>query len=234
MNNAQKDTVFFIVLHMKAYGDQSSYNRRVNASRGLQAYLETTLKNKKYVVLGDWNDDLNYSTYQKSVSPYQNLINAGYHFPSKELTDAGKRTYAYSKVVFDHILHSQYFQDSLYLIGSTSVFDLAPNYIMNFSKSTSDHYPVFSKYKWAQAKAVTTSLDFISESSNFTIYPNPSNGKIKLANDNTEIRYQIFNSNGISIAQGCANEMQLKDFMDGVYTIFREGYAPVKLVKISE
>jgi len=234
LNNAQKDTVFFIVLHMKAYGDQSSYNRRVNASRGLQAYLETTLKNKKYVVLGDWNDDLNYSTYQKSVSPYQNLINAGYHFPSKELTEAGKRTYAYSKVVFDHILHSQYFQDSLYLIGSTSVFDLAPNYIMNFSKSTSDHYPVLAKYKWEQSKSINTSIEERAVNTPFTIYPNPTSGKTIIAKENFKIRFQLLNASGLLIEQGYANEIQLTDLAVGVYTLIRDGYAPVKLVKISE
>ncbi len=234
LNNIQKDTVYFIVLHMKAYGDQSSYNRRVNASIGLKAYLESSLKNKKYVVIGDWNDDLNYSTYQKSVSPYQNLINSGYHFPSKELTDAGKRSYAYSKVVFDHILHSQYFQDSLYLIGSTSVFDIAPNYILNFSKSTSDHYPVIAKYRWEQSKKINTSVEELAENTHFTIYPNPSIAYTKIAQDNLKIRYQLFNASGILIEEGFSNEIQLHDLASGVYTLFRSGNAPAKLIKISE
>ncbi len=233
LNNAQKDTIFFIVLHMKAYGDQASYNRRVNASVGLKAYLETSLKNKKYVVLGDWNDDLNVSTYQKMVTPYQNLLTAGYHFPSKELTDKGKRSYAFSKVVFDHILHSQYIQDSLYLPNSTEVFDLAPNYIMNFSKSTSDHYPVYAKYRYQLTSNTSTGFDLNNSTNTFKIYPNPTVDIIRIADEGAPVHYQIFNSLGVLLMKGHGTFVETDKIPVGIYFIEREGYGIGKFIKQS-
>ncbi len=233
LNNAQKDTIFFIVLHMKAYGDQASYNRRVNASIGLKDYLETSLKNKKYVVLGDWNDDLNVSTYQKMVTPYQNLLTAGYHFPSKELTDKGKRSYAYSKVVFDHILHSQYIQDSLYIPNSTEVFDLAPNYILNFSRSTSDHYPVYAKYKFQLPSHTSTGIDLFNISNTFMIYPNPAFDLISISNEEKPVRYQIFNTLGELTLSGHGTFVETDKIPVGIYFIEREGYGISRFIKQS-
>lgn len=233
LNNPNKDTIFFIVLHMKAYGDQASYNRRVNASLGLKAYLETTLKDKKYVVLGDWNDDLNVSTFQKSTSPYQNLVSAGYHFPSKELTDMGKRSYAYSKVVFDHILHSQYLQDSLYIPNSTSVFDLAPNYILNYSKTTSDHYPVFAKYQFKLPNNKPTGIAIENSKTEFEIYPNPSTDWLRISPDEQNVAYQIFSINGNLVQQGIGVDVNINNLESGMYMIYRKGFKSSKFIKLT-
>ncbi len=231
LNNDNKDTIFFIVLHMKAFGDQDSYNRRMNASIGLKAYIETSLQNKKYVILGDWNDDLNYSTYQKMVSPYQNLLNAGYHFPTKELTDQGKRSYAYSKVMFDHILHCQLIQDSFYIPNSSAVFDIAPNYIINFSRSTSDHYPVYAQYNFKLATEKGTGYDDHFQINQFDIYPNPSNSMIWISNTTAPTPYAIFNSLGELVLSGIGCFVDIEKIPSGIYLIERKGYRVARFCK---
>ncbi len=52
-----------IILHLKAFGDEESENRRRGAIRTLESYLEAQLANPAndpdYIVAGDWNDLLN-------------------------------------------------------------------------------------------------------------------------------------------------------------------------------
>lgn len=69
------DTLYFIVVHMKANtgnttAKQESYNRRKAAADYLKTYIEQDLKDKKCIVLGDWNDDLNKSIFNNTQTPY--------------------------------------------------------------------------------------------------------------------------------------------------------------------
>ncbi len=68
-------TVTFIVLHMKAFSDPDSYQRRVDASVRLKNHIDfTSLDNEQVVVLGDFNDELERSTSAGRTSPYNNFV----------------------------------------------------------------------------------------------------------------------------------------------------------------
>jgi endonuclease/exonuclease/phosphatase family metal-dependent hydrolase len=142
-NGVTKD-LYVIVLHMKAYADQASYDRRVAASAALKAYLETTRPADNVLVIGDWNDDLDRSTYMNSASPYANFVAdpTRYRFPTKELTDANRRTTASSSQPIDHqLLTAPLFPH--YLAGSTTAtVPMIPGY----TTTTSDHYPVTTRH----------------------------------------------------------------------------------------
>jgi len=107
------DTMYFVVVHLKANSDATaarkleSYNRRKRASDALKIYIETTLLNKKYFILGDWNDRLDYSIHNGiDTTPFKQLLDAKYNFTTKPLADAGKSSYAFINGFIDHMLIS--------------------------------------------------------------------------------------------------------------------------------
>jgi endonuclease/exonuclease/phosphatase family metal-dependent hydrolase len=160
LGGTKTDTLYILVLHMKAQSESTdagrfeSYTRRQNAANALKLYVETNLVGKKFVVLGDWNDDLDESIYNALPTPYLGFLNAKYTFPSKELTDAGKSSYAFNTSMIDHVMQSKTL-DSFYFKGSAKVFDNAADYVSNFSNNTSDHFPVYAFYDW---KKLTTRI----------------------------------------------------------------------------
>jgi endonuclease/exonuclease/phosphatase family metal-dependent hydrolase len=197
LGGTKTDTVYFLILHMKAYADQSSYDRRVSASVALKSYLESTLAGKKYMVLGDWNDDLDQSIYNSLETPFKNFLNAKYTFPSKELTDAGKSSYAFSVNMIDHQLISKTL-DSFYYKGSAKVFDDAANYCSGFSNNTSDHYPVYASYNWKKltTRVIPAGIKNEVNAIRVQVYPNPANSVVQVNCDRVITASKIFDNLG--------------------------------------
>ncbi len=146
----EPDTLYFIVVHLKAYADQESYNRRKGAATALKnIYLDPLRKDHKTVILGDWNDDLDESTYNGIETPFQIFLDdpENYFFPTKQLSDAGKTSYAFfNGSMLDHILVTSPLQSD-YIAESANALDMMPAYITNFSNNTSDHFPVISAFR---------------------------------------------------------------------------------------
>jgi len=145
-----------IVLHLKAYADVASYQRRLAAAQALKDYVDRNLANQKVLVLGDWNDDVDQSTTSSGgvllPSPFEAFIDdpAGYTFVTATLSRAGARSTVNFPNVIDHHLVTSPLA-SLYLRGSAAVLrpDLwgDSNYALgSYVISTSDHYPVESQY----------------------------------------------------------------------------------------
>lgn len=191
------DTIYFIVVHLKAISDVDSYNRRKAASALLKTYVETSLKGKKFIILGDWNDDLDASTYQSAETPFKNFLDAKYTFPSKELTDAGKSSYAFNVNMIDHIMNSKTL-DSFYLKGTARVFDNAATYVSNFSNNTSDHWPVYALYDWKKLTTIAIPIggETIANNETISIYPNPFSNQISIKLQQAGFNIQLFNANG--------------------------------------
>jgi endonuclease/exonuclease/phosphatase family metal-dependent hydrolase len=192
------DSVYFYVVHLKANSgsaDQASYNRRSNASLYLQQFLNTQRANKKIVVLGDFNDDVDQSVVRINssylASPFQNFINDSnrYFFPSKQLSLAGETTYPNYKPInmIDHILTSRALSDSFYVNQSAVVLKQLSAQISSYLSNTSDHYPVLTRFnlkRYPKATPIDTSQkDTIPNTGvdelvrvGFNIYPNPTQG----------------------------------------------------------
>lgn len=142
--NVGGQRVYVIVMHMKALADLESYNRRAAAAADLKGYLDTTHPTDKVMVIGDWNDDVDVSTYMSSPTPFANFVMDGTHykFGTKELSDANRRTTASFSSTIDH----QMFNGALftsYVTGSAAV--VIPS-ITNYASTTSDHYQVTTRY----------------------------------------------------------------------------------------
>ncbi len=219
------DTLYVIVIHMKANtGDDAakydSYNRRQAAAAALKNYAEQSLVNKKYVIIGDWNDNLTVSIYNALPTPYQGLLTAGYTFPTKELTDAGKKSYAFGSAMIDHIMQSKTL-DSFYLKGSAKVFDLAGNYISNFSNNTSDHYPVYAFYNWnklttyiAPAGINENNVEF-----NIQVYPNPATHDVSINTGHKNVALWLYDLSGKLLLHSNEKTINVSSFQAGLYQL---------------
>jgi hypothetical protein len=154
-NGASVDLVA-IVLHMKAGTDPGSsfetsdYGRRKNAGAALKSYLETSLANKRVIVLGDWNDDVDVSIVRDTTaggylpSPYQSYVDqpSEYTFLTRPLSLLNQGSTAGFSNMIDHQLVTNELAAS-YVNSSTRV--VAPS-IANYDSTTTDHYPVMSRF----------------------------------------------------------------------------------------
>ena len=155
LNGVTQDVVF-IVLHMKAFDDVASWQRRQNASNALKSYLDTTYPTQKVIVVGDWNDDVDTSITPGEPSPYANFVgaSASYTFPTKALTDAGvASTVSYTDMIDHHLDTNEMY--ATYVANSAEVFR-ADSYITSYGTTTSDHYPVITRYNQGGGAASVT------------------------------------------------------------------------------
>jgi endonuclease/exonuclease/phosphatase family metal-dependent hydrolase len=145
LNGSTQDVVF-IVLHMKAFNDVASWQRRQNASVALKSYIDTNYPTQKVIVVGDWNDDVDTSITSGQPSPYANFVSdaADYTFPTKALSDAGVASTVSFSDMIDHHLDTNDLYGS-YVAASAQVFR-ADSYIASYGTTTSDHYPVITRY----------------------------------------------------------------------------------------
>ncbi|MDC3959810.1 lamin tail domain-containing protein [Polyangium jinanense] len=149
--NGTTDNVVVIVLHMKALSDSASYQRRLDASAALKSYLDTNYPTQKVFVVGDFNDDLDKSI-SGSATPYANYLadSADYHFATKVLTDANISSTSSGGATLDHHLITNELALSL-VPGSVEAYRVS-EFIPSYASTTSDHFPILSRYTWAAAK----------------------------------------------------------------------------------
>ncbi len=221
------DTLYFLVIHLKAYADVDSYNRRIGASAALKTYIEGTLTGKKVIVLGDWNDQLSASIYNSAESPFKNLLTANYTFPSKELEDAGKSSYAFKNSMIDHQLISHAL-DSFYYKGSAKVFSDAPTYCSGFSNNTSDHFPIYSCFNWKKltTRIIPEGVEEELNKINITIAPNPTNTSITVQCDKQIDVVKIIDLQGRIVIEKANNlskewqaQIDLSNLEAGIYFV---------------
>ncbi len=146
--NGTTEDVVVIVLHMKAFDDAPSWQKRQNASAALKAYLDATYPTQKVIVVGDWNDDVDTSITSGQASPYQNFVAdaADYAFPTRALSLAGvSSTTGYPDMIDHHLDSNELF--AALVPGSTEVYRV-DSFVASYDATTSDHFPVLSRYAW--------------------------------------------------------------------------------------
>jgi endonuclease/exonuclease/phosphatase family metal-dependent hydrolase len=152
------EDVVFIVLHAKAFNDDPSWQRRQNASVALKNYLDTTYPTQKVFVIGDFNDDVDTSITPGKPSPYANFVSdaARYTFETKALSEAGvSSTTGYPDMIDHHLVTNEV--HATYVAASAEVYRV-DSYIASYSTTTSDHYPVISRYTWGGGGGATPAV----------------------------------------------------------------------------
>jgi endonuclease/exonuclease/phosphatase family metal-dependent hydrolase len=160
--NGTTEQVVVIVLHMKAFDDVPSWQKRANASAALKTYLDTTWPTQKVIVVGDWNDDVDSSITSGQATPYQNFVSdaADYTFPTRALSLAGiSSTTGYPDII-DHHLNTNELHATL-VPASTEVYRV-DSFITSYDATTSDHFPVLSRYTFGTGGGGTGSVTVTS------------------------------------------------------------------------
>jgi endonuclease/exonuclease/phosphatase family metal-dependent hydrolase len=146
--NGTTENVVVVVLHMKAFNDAASWQRRQNAANALKSYLDSTYPTQKVIVVGDWNDDVDTSITSGKPSPFATFVSdpARYTFPTQALSSAGtSSTVSYTDMIDHHLNTNELY--ATYVAGSAKVYRV-DSYISSYGTTTSDHFPVISRYSF--------------------------------------------------------------------------------------
>lgn len=224
VNRSVVDTVYFFIIHMKAMSDVDSYNRRVGAANDLKLYLDANYRNKMWAVLGDFNDDLYTSTYNNSPSPFLIFSDTTkYFFVSRQLTDAGKKSFASpSGRMIDHIMISPKLRN-LYVRNSARVLDELSTAISNYSTTTTDHYPVLGYFDF-RVKSPSTGLEGLRQHTPYALcYPNPASNQLFVQCELTVQELMLVDMQGKEVykakQQSDAFVITLPDLKEGIYLV---------------
>ncbi len=180
-----------ITIHAKAFATQSDYNERLADSEVLKSYMDL-LGTQNVLLLGDFNDDVTTSTFNNLTSPYQNFVqDANYKMITKSLSDRGQTSYSsFSNI--DHIVANVRMK-TLHMEGTERIEN--PSYVGNYLSTTSDHFPVWTRFAFTDVVSVEDKWDGDVNAASFRLeanYPNPFN-------PNTVIGYSIGTQNLASV-----------------------------------
>lgn len=158
-----------IVLHMKAFAKVEDYQQRLAAGAALKSYLDA-LGDIAFLVVGDWNDDVDRSIVKQDggylPSPYEAFLgaDAGYVFVTRPLSLAGHRSTTTGSQMIDHHLAAN---SAVGMVVADTAAVMRPDQwgIASYATTTTDHYPVVSRYctGCTQGSTPTTSLVFLNE-----------------------------------------------------------------------
>lgn len=172
-----------ITIHAKAFATQADYNERLADSEVLKSYMDL-LTTQNVILLGDFNDDVTTSTFNNLTSPYQNFVqDVNYKVITKSLSDRGQTSYSsFSNI--DHIVANVRMK-TLHMEGTERIEN--PSYVGNYLSTTSDHFPVWTRFAFTDVVSVEDKWDGDASPASFRLeanYPNPFN-------PSTVIGYQV-------------------------------------------
>jgi len=222
------DTSFvatFITVHMKAFSDRTSYERRVEAAKRIKNHIDFTgLASQPVFFLGDYNDELVSSTYNGQPSPYQPFVDdpADYEVLTLPLEEAGGFSFQ-SGSFLDHIIVSNE-ADALWLQGSTRVLTNLVT-VNSFYARTSDHLPVMASFGPSTVTSVDGPHSVPGALSLSAPWPNPSTGAVDLdvTGSDRNAMVQVMDVLGRVVFEQQAApgrvHLDLSDLADGLYVV---------------
>ncbi|PZP50810.1 MAG: hypothetical protein DI598_04700 [Pseudopedobacter saltans] len=144
--NGKSISIAVLLIHAKAGADNNSYTRRQQAANEMADSIQTILKDKPLIMMGDFNDVLQNSIAGKNmVSPYNALLQNGNIGLTLKVTASGGSTLDYPTVIDNQIINP--LLASYYVKGSIAIRKDIINTVSDFKNGkTSDHYPVSSTY----------------------------------------------------------------------------------------
>ena len=211
--NGVTKPITFVAIHAKANTDPvlTSYTRRKNASDELKAKLDADYAGQNVAILGDFNDDLD-QTITAGVSPattsYSAFTSDATNYPSptlQELSLTGKKsTVAYNDVI-DHVVNSKSLY-SFYLKGTAEVQTGITSTIANYGSTTSDHYPILTRYAFSSTLATKA-----SRTAALGLYPNPVANTVRfdVPEAGKSLSLQVFTTTGRLVLSGTGSVEQL-------------------------
>lgn len=134
-----------VVIHAKAGSTTADYDQRQSDVNLMKTTFDGR-PNDDFILLGDYNDDLDVSTVGARATPYANYTSdAAWSFPTLSLSQQKFASTTGGEMI-DHIGQRGTIA-SHHLAGTTRIEN--PNYIGSYLSTTSDHYPVWTRYDFA-------------------------------------------------------------------------------------
>lgn len=145
-------SITFIMVHLKAADDTGSRDRRAASAAALKGYLDTLLASAHVLVIGDFNDDVDESISCPGIpcldTPFRNFLDdaSDYRFITAPLSAQGLSSTVFYDQTIDHHLATN--EMSALAIGAPEVVrpDLWPVPVSGYGTTTSDHYPILTRY----------------------------------------------------------------------------------------
>lgn len=155
--NCVTKNVKFIILHAKANTSPTatSYDRRKRGADTLYQLLNQQYANDNLILLGDFNDDLDQSiTAGFTTSSWNTFVAdaANYSPLTLPLSLAGKKSTVSYNDVIDHVIVSNE-MDAYYMDSTASILSDVTSLVSNYGSTTTDHYPVFTRYRFSNSTA---------------------------------------------------------------------------------
>lgn len=152
--NGVTKNVKFVLLHAKANTSPTAtaYARRKAGADALHDTLNTEYPNDNILMLGDFNDDLDVSiTAGQTTTSYIAFTSDPSNFfsPTLALSNAGKKSTVEYNDMIDHVMLSNDLQP-FYMPSTATVLSDVSSLVSNYGSTTSDHYPVFTRYMFCK------------------------------------------------------------------------------------
>jgi endonuclease/exonuclease/phosphatase family metal-dependent hydrolase len=161
-----------INFHAKAFASQQDYDQRRSDAIALKQYTDTQKANENLIILGDYNDDVILSTWAGLITPYEAFnTDPDYTIVTRTLSEQGFTSYR-SISNIDHIMiNSNLYTDYLYQAEQIE----NTGYIGSYLTTTSDHYPVWTRFQFTTSSSNEIVDDLPVSISLNQNYPNPFN-----------------------------------------------------------
>lgn len=145
-SGGRSEELVVIVLHMKAFADSASRERRQLSAAALKHYLDATYPTQKVAVIGDWNDDVDVSIQRGRPTPFGMFLqDPAYHFVTRALSERRiASTTGYAELIDHHLVTNEL--AAAQAPDPVEVYRL-DDVIPDYASTTSDHYPVISRYR---------------------------------------------------------------------------------------
>lgn len=141
---AEYDSIPITIInnHLKCCSGEQNENRRNKASKLLEEYIKENLSNRNVIVLGDWNDDLDF---------FQDFNNSPeeYEFSDYEISlNPLEWSYPNYPSHIDHILITNELFPNEIETKTLKIEDLLENTWSEYNSILSDHRPVVVKFNF--------------------------------------------------------------------------------------
>jgi hypothetical protein len=173
----------FVGIHARANTSgadaQTVYDQRKYDLKVLKDTLDAQFANVPLIMAGDYNDDIDETVASITTtkeSTYKAIIDDAtkYRAVTKSLSDKGLRSYLTSDNVIDHIVITDEFFENV--VAGSEGHETAFRYTTDYGTTTSDHLPVFARFKLTPP---ITSLQKPFEIS-LVPFPNPTTGAVQV------------------------------------------------------
>ena len=214
--------ISFIVMHAKAQSDATSCSRRIAGCEELKDTLDHQFINTAFLLLGDYNDDLDISICSSAAqSNYEPLVadSTHYHALTLPISKAGAFSIDGYPSLIDHVIASNA-MNRYYVPGSAQSLRLfVKNLIPTYDNDVSDHFPVRTQYVLDTARQ--TGITILPEAAT-DIYPQPAIVTLNIRSSAAFSRYELLTISGRLIQYAQANEIKtinLSNLSAGLYIL---------------